>query len=73
MLSRLQSVGMTVLLDPEGDEHVDWDHDFDYEAKDAAMVALVKQLVDDLYPMDLLISDLAQHPEPADHAALADR
>jgi hypothetical protein len=62
VLSRLQSVGMVVLLDHEGDEHVDWDHDFDYEAKDATMVALVKQLVDDLYPMDLLISDSRSIP-----------
>ena len=62
VLSRLQSVGMTVLLDAEGEEHVDWDHDFDYEAKDATMVALVKQLVDDLYPMDLLISDSRSIP-----------
>ena len=69
--AKLESVGMVVLLDEEGDEHVDWDHDFDYEAKDADIVALVKQLVDDLYRDGPAHLGLPQHPEPADHAAAA--
>ena len=54
---------MVVLLDEEGDQTVHRDSPTSTtEAKDLDIVALVKQLVDDLYPMDPPILDSRSIP-----------
>jgi hypothetical protein len=55
---RLKAVGMNVLINEVANEdYNDWDGDLDYEAKDTEMVGLVKELISDLYTMDLAIAD----------------
>jgi hypothetical protein len=55
--ARLKAVGMSVMINEVGNDYDHWDGDLDYEAKDAEIVGLVKELISDLYTMDLAIAD----------------
>jgi hypothetical protein len=59
--ARLRAAGMNVRID-EVEEDYGWDGDLDYEAKDSDVAALVKELISDLYVMDLAIADTRSVP-----------
>ena len=54
---RLKAAGMSVLINEVENDYNQWDGDLDYEASDTEMVGLVKELISDLYTMDLAIAD----------------
>jgi hypothetical protein len=59
---RLKAAGMSVLINEVENNYNQWDGDLDYEAKDSEVVSLVKELISDLYVMDLAIADTRSIP-----------